>query len=106
MIGAVGLHSVDWPNRATSIGYWLASQYTGKGIMTRAVDRVIGHCFDELGLHRIEIRCAVGNTRSRAIPVRLGFKEEGIAREGEWLNDHYVDHVIYSLLSPERRKMN
>jgi len=105
IVGSVGLHSVDWSNRKTSVGYWLSSRHTGKGFMTRAVERVVAHCFDELDLHRIEIRCATANTKSRAIPLRLGFKEEGILRQNEWLNDHYVDHIVYGLLTSEQRKI-
>jgi ribosomal-protein-serine acetyltransferase len=105
IVGTIGLHSVDWSNRKTSLGYWLSSRHTGNGFMTRGVERIIAHCFDELGLHRIEIRCATENTKSRAIPRRLGFREEGVLRDNEWLNDHYVDHIVYGLLSTERRKI-
>lgn len=105
ILGTVGLHSVDWPNRKTSLGYWLGSAHTGGGVMTTAVRRVVSHCFDVLKLHRIEIRCAVGNEKSRGIPVRLGFSEEGVARGSEWLGDHFVDHVVYAMLAPAWRKI-
>jgi ribosomal-protein-serine acetyltransferase len=39
--------------------------------------------------------------KSRALPKRLGFTEEGIIREAEWLYDHYEDHVVYGLLKKE-----
>lgn len=105
LIGTVGLHSVDWPNRKTSVGYWLGSAYSGHGYMTAAVHRVVSHCFDVLKLHRVEIRCAVGNEKSRAIPLRLGFIEEGVLRENEWLGDHFVDHTVYAMLAPAWRKI-
>jgi ribosomal-protein-serine acetyltransferase len=44
------------------------------------------------------MHCAVGNTKSRAVPERLGFVQEGILHDAEWLYDHYVDLVIYSIL--------
>jgi ribosomal-protein-serine acetyltransferase len=105
ILGTIGLHSVDWPNRKTSLGYWLSSAATGRGAMTAAVRYVVSHCFDVLKLHRVEIRCAVHNSKSRAIPVRLGFIEEGVLRESEWLGDHFVDHVVYAMLAPAWRKI-
>ena len=54
-----------------------------------------------MGLNRIEIRCATQNVRSRAIPERLGFKEEGLIRDAEWLYDHYVDHIVYGMLESD-----
>lgn len=54
--------------------------------------------FREYGLNRMEIRAAVDNRKSRAIPDRLGFTQEGTCRQAEWIVDHYVDHVVYGLL--------
>jgi ribosomal-protein-serine acetyltransferase len=101
LAGVVGYHRIDWHNRKTSIGYWLGATFQGKGLMTRACRALLNHAFHELKLHRVEIRCAVDNRRSRAIPERLGFAQEGISRQAEWLYDHYVDHVIYGMLADE-----
>lgn len=103
LVGVIGYHKFDWANRSVSIGYWLAEDFQGKGIMTRSCRAMVTYAFDSLHLHRVEIRCAVGNTRSRAIPERLGFKIEGIARQAEWLYDRYVDLVIYAMLEDEWR---
>lgn len=99
--GIIGLHTINWSNRSTSIGYWLGEGFQGKGIMTKACAAVITYCFEELGLHRIEIRAAEGNKKSRAIPERLGFQKEGCIRESEWLYDHFVDHYVYGLLKKD-----
>ena len=101
LAGVIGYHKIDWHNRKTSIGYWLGASFQGKGIMTRACDALINHAFQELKLNRLEIRCAADNQKSRAIPERLGFTQEGISRQAEWLYDHYVDHVIYAILASE-----
>jgi len=66
--------------------------------MTRACRAIATEAFRQYGLHRIEIRCATGNGRSAAIPRRLGFAEEGILREAEWLYDHWVDLRVFSML--------
>lgn len=101
LAGTIGLHSINWKHKSTSIGYWLGQEFMGKGIMTKACRAIVEFAFDELGLHRIEIQCAEGNLKSRAIPERLGFTKEGVSRESEFLYDHYVTHIVYGMLSDE-----
>ena len=73
IIGIIGHHQIDWRNRLTSLGYWVGQEFQGKGLVTTATRALVGHAFDEVNLNRVEIRCAVGNRKSRAIPIRLGF---------------------------------
>ena len=101
LCGMLGFNLVDWPNRVGHIGYWLATDMVGRGIMSRAVSGLIHYGFYELDLNRMEIRAAIGNWKSRAIPERLKFKDEGTVRESEWLYDHFVDHVVYGMLRSE-----
>ncbi len=99
--GVVGHHHVDWRNRSTSLGYWIGEQYQGRGLTTAACRALITRAFDAARINRVEIRCASGNHRSRAVPVRLGLREEGLLRDAEWLYDHFVDHVVYAALARE-----
>lgn len=99
--GSIDYHELDPANRRAAIGYWIAADHEGRGLMTRAVRALLGHAFGELGLKRIEIRVAPDNARSRAIPVRLGFREEGTLRQILWLYDHFVDEVVYGMLAQE-----
>ncbi|MCP3029096.1 GNAT family N-acetyltransferase [Halobacillus sp. A5] len=99
--GVIGTHAADWTNRSTSIGYWLGEEFINKGIMTRSVKALTNYLIKDLHLNRIEIRAAESNNSSRAIPERLGFTEEGRLRQVEWLYDHYVDHVVYSILAED-----
>jgi ribosomal-protein-serine acetyltransferase len=101
LAGVVGQHPIDWPNRTGALGYWLGQAFQGRGLMTRACRALVTHAFRDLGLHRVEIRAAPANRRSRAIPERLGFRQEGILRDAEWLYDHYVDLVVYGMLADE-----
>ena len=97
--GIVGHHQIDWRNRLTSLGYWIGRDYQGRGLVTAATQSLVQHAFSEARLNRVEIRCAEGNHRSRAIPRRLGFREEGVLSDAEWLYDHFVDHVVYAMLA-------
>jgi ribosomal-protein-serine acetyltransferase len=99
--GTVGLHVIDWPNRNVSLGYWVSQHKQGRGIVTKSTRAVVDHCFQELDLHRVEIRCGLENHRSRAIPVRLGFREEGVLRHAQWLGDRFADMVIYGKLATD-----
>ncbi|MGM0422255.1 MAG: GNAT family N-acetyltransferase [Pseudomonadota bacterium] len=95
--GVLGTHFIEWQHRRSSIGYWLGAEYTGRGAMTRSVAAVLDYLFVELKLNYVEIHAAPGNAKSRAVPERLGFKQEGVLRDYEWLYDHFVDHVHYGI---------
>jgi ribosomal-protein-serine acetyltransferase len=99
--GVIGLHLLDISNRKTCIGYWISEDAQGKGIATEACKTVINYCFNHLNLNCIEIRCATENLKSRSIPERFKFKQTGIARQAEWVNNRHVDHAVYSLLKSD-----
>ncbi len=100
-VGGIGLFPWDTANRKTSIAYWLAEEHQGKGIMLDSMKVALEYAFKVMNLNRIEITVAIQNTRSLALPNKLGFKLEGIAREGGFLYDHFVDLEVYSLLAKE-----
>jgi ribosomal-protein-serine acetyltransferase len=104
MSGAIGFHRFDLRHRNSSIGYWIDGASEGRGIMTRACRAMVTEGFHRYGLHRIEIRCATGNNRSASIPRRLGFAEEGVLRDAEWLYDHWVDLHVFSMLEHDWEK--
>ncbi|HJV90936.1 MAG TPA: GNAT family N-acetyltransferase [Holophagaceae bacterium] len=101
LVGVAGFNWIDKANRAATLGYWLAESAAGKGVMTRAVKALSAHAFGPLSLHRLEIRAAVRNRASRAIPERLGFRHEGTVRQAEWLYGKAVDHAIYGRLATD-----
>jgi ribosomal-protein-serine acetyltransferase len=104
LAGGIGVHPIDWANFHCSLGYWLDAAQQGKGTITRCCAVLLDYLFDDLGLHRVEIRCGTGNLRSCAIPQRLGFTRESVAREAEWVNERWVDLVVWSMLEEEWRQ--
>ena len=96
--GVVSFQELDWRNRKTSLGYWLAREYQYKGIMTAACREMVKYAFVTLELNRAEIRSRFGNARSRGVAERLGFTLEGTLRQEEYSEGNYYDHVIYGLV--------
>lgn len=101
LAGIAGFNEINEAKQTAYIGYWLDTQYQGKGIMTRVAKALTDYALLERGLNKVEIRAAVGNRKSRNIPSRLGFTEEGVIRHAEWLYDHFVDHAVYGMLKSE-----
>lgn len=99
--GMIGYLYHDWRNLRTELGYWLRQDRQGLGLMTRSAKALVDFAFDKVGMNRVEIRAATDNRRSRAVPERLGFVQEGVLREYAWLNDHFVDLVVYAKLRNE-----
>lgn len=95
-IASSGLHRINWDLPKFEIGYWIDTRYSGKGYITEAVTAITNFAFYELKAKRVEIRCDTANTKSRAIPEKLGYslegilKNEGISADGSSLRDTCV----------------
>lgn len=98
LLGMASLHRLDWPRRCAGLGYWVRRSAWGQGIATEAGAAVVEQAFHRLDLHRVEAYVATGNRASQCVVEKLGFTREGIARELEFVNGRYLDHVQYSLL--------
>jgi RimJ/RimL family protein N-acetyltransferase len=76
VIGASGLHPMDWSVPKFEIGYWVRTSYARQGYITEAVAAITEFAFQQLGARRVEIRCDALNERSAAVPRRLNFTHE------------------------------
>jgi RimJ/RimL family protein N-acetyltransferase len=96
-----------WPTskreRAGEIGYWIRSSATGKGVATEAAARVSQVGFEELELHRITLRIAVGNRPSERVAEKLGFTREGLLRKEVLVRGRWMDHSLWAMLEDEYR---
>jgi len=99
--GLIGFKETDWINRKTELGYWLAERMQGKGIITACMEKLLRFAFQDLNMNRVQVKVAVSNSKSAAIPKKLGFKHEGIEREGERHKNKYLDLEVYSLLKSD-----
>src|SRR5262245_61750257 len=100
-VGGTGLHPRIGP-RALEIGYWIAADSQGKGLVTETVVALTSVALETMGARRLEIRCSPTNVKSRAIPERLGFHLDGILREGGLSGSGELeDKMVWSLLATE-----
>jgi len=99
--GLAGFKEMDYINHKTEIGYWLAEDMQGRGIMSKTVWKMIDYGFRNLNFNRIQIKVATGNAKSAAIPARLGLVFEGTERNGEYHTDRYFDLQVFSILKSE-----
>lgn len=97
LVGACGLHSVDWSVPKFEIGYWVRSSYAGRGYITEAVNATTELALRQLGAHRVWIRMDSRNERSRMVAERAGFEFEGTIRNDErQVDGSLMDTHVYS----------
>lgn len=86
---------------SAQIGYWVDSQYAGRGITPTAIALIVDHCFGPVGLHRVEANVRPENAASRRVLAKLGFREEGLHRRYLTIDGHYRDHLGFALTTED-----
>ncbi|OWA33640.1 GNAT family N-acetyltransferase [Saccharibacillus sp. O16] len=97
ILGASGLHRINWDVRRFEIGYWVRTSHAGRGLVTEAVHGLTDYAIRYLDANRIEIRCDDRNLKSAAVAKRAGFTLEGVLRN--WLREEdgtLVNEMIFA----------
>lgn len=96
-VGAVGLiFQSDIYRQSAEVGYWLGEAYWGRGIMSKAVGRVVEHAFSDLSLNRVFARVHEENTASIKTLEKAGFYREARLRKAAVKNGRVFDVFLYS----------
>jgi ribosomal-protein-alanine N-acetyltransferase len=74
--------------------------------MAEAVGLVLDYAFDDLRLHRVEAACLVHNKPSSNLLLKIGFTEEGVARQYLCIDGRWQDHRTFGILQADRRAKN
>ncbi len=90
------------PLEACHIGYGVDEDFEGKGLMTEVCKEALHHAFNNLRLHRVMAAYMPMNNRSGALLRKLGFSKEGLAIEYLKINGVWEDHILTSLLNPNK----
>ena len=94
--GAGGLNDISKEHKKAEIGFWLLTDFWGKGIMTEAMPLICNYGFNELGLHRIEGFVESDNTNCKKAMAKLDFQHEGTMKDCEIKNGNFISLDIYS----------
>ncbi len=97
-IGGCGLHArkkTDWDLRRFEIGYWIDKGHEGQGLITETANALTRFAFDVLKANLVIIRADTDNTRSRAVPERLGFKFTGVVESEDITTSGTPKDVAY-----------
>ncbi len=89
--------------RSAMMGYWIDRDMAGRGLTPLAVALLAEYCFDDRRLHRLDIAIRPQNTRSLAVPRKLGFVEEGMRRDLLHVDGAWHDHMVFAKLATDDR---
>ncbi|GAC1322360.1 MAG: GNAT family protein [Thermoleophilaceae bacterium] len=89
------------PFQNAYLGYAVGAPYARRGYMSEAIELVVRHAFDDLGLHRLEANIQPGNEASIALAKRAGFRLEGFSQRYLKIGGHWRDHERWAVLADD-----
>ena len=98
-IGFVFIKNIDWSVPKAELAYFIDKNYEGKGITSKALQKIIAHCFITLNMEKLFLRAAADNAASRKVALKNGFVQEGILRNDfRTFDGRLIDLYYYGLV--------
>lgn len=102
LAGQLNVSSITYGSLSSaSTGYWVSQRFAGRGLTPTAVALATDHCFQQLGLHRMEICIRPENRASLRVVSKLGFRYEGLRRRYIHIDGDWRDHFCFALVAEE-----
>ena len=86
---------------SSTLGYWIAQRFAGRGVTTTAVALVTDHLLGPAGLHRVEVCIRPENIASLRVAEKLGFRYEGCRRRYIHIDGDWRDHLCFAIVREE-----
>ena len=103
MIGSVGLIPASPKNRTFELGYVIAEEYWGKGLVAEAAKPLINFGFKHFAMQRLQCRCDILNPQSSRVMEKLGMQYEGTLKASMYLKGKPRDMHMYSIVKSDFR---
>jgi len=91
-------------SKNVEIGYFLAEEYWGRGIIPDAIKCITGYLFENYDIIRVYAKTYSTNKNSRRVLEKAGFRLEAILKKGVFKNGIFQDDCIYAILRDEVEK--
>jgi len=102
LIGATGLHQIDYKNRHANFGINIGEKTQwGNGYGTEATYLMVQYGFETLNLNRVRLLVFENNPRARRAYEKVGFKQEGVLRQDRFHEGRYWDTITMAMLREE-----
>jgi ribosomal-protein-alanine N-acetyltransferase len=98
LIGFIGHYRIKWEHFRSEIGYMVAPDFQGKGIITEAIKLVVDYGFSEMNMHSLEAVIDPKNIASARALEKNNFIKEAHFKENEFFDGRFINSVVYSLL--------
>lgn len=100
--GWITLVVSNWEHGLSEVGYALATEHQGRGVMRQALEVLLADLFTLTRIERVEARCATDNAPSQRVLEKVGFRREGTLRSYFRLHGRRVDNYLYAVVKADR----
>ena len=103
-IGGARLHEIRWEDRRARLAIGIFDRrFWSQGYGSEAIRLLLRYGFEDLDLHRIDLRVLEYNLRAIRAYEKCGFVREGVERETALVDGEWHGDVIMSILKHEFR---
>ncbi len=104
-IGTIKLDKIDLFRRSAELGIMIGEKNDwGKNIGYVSCTLLLDYAFSTLGIHRVWGGCSELNIGMNRLFIKLGFRQEGVLVDANFINGKYSDNILYGLLEREYKE--
>jgi ribosomal-protein-alanine N-acetyltransferase len=102
LAGAINISEIVRGNFCSAyLSYYAFAPHNGRGYMKAGLSAVLSEVFTQHHLHRLEANIQPGNTASRELIRRLGFRLEGFSPRYLKIGGRWRDHERWAITAEE-----